>query len=339
MTCLKQARPHESRPSVRSLLTRGALAAVALWVSASGVALAQATYPNKPVRMIVPFPAGGSADLVARSIAQRFFENTKQPMVIENRPGADTIIGMEAVKASAPDGYTVGYAIGSSLTMNPALYSKLPYDPVRDFTPVMVIANVPLALAVNPAVPARTAKELAALIKAKPDELMYGQANILSRVGTEAFALAAGGKMTGIPYKGSSGSTQALLTGEVNVTIDPIVSLLPHMQAGKVRVLAMTGSRRAAAFPDIPTVAESGLPGYAFDNWHAILLPANTPRDIVQRLHAELVKAARHPDVAAKVAPAGVEIVAGTPEELQARATSEREHWSRQIRALGIKAD
>ena len=148
-----------------------------------------------------------------------------------------------------------------------------------------------------------------------------------------------GGKMTEVGYKGSAQTTQALLAGEVKVTIDPIVSVMPYVQSGKVRVVAMTGARRSPAFPDIPTVAESGVPGYAFENWHAILLPANAPREIVQRLHAELAKAARHPDVIAKVAPLGVEIVASTPEELQARATTEREHWSKQIRSLGIKAE
>jgi tripartite-type tricarboxylate transporter receptor subunit TctC len=320
------------------MLARRAFAVLALFLSI-GAALAQPATPGKPVRLIVPFPPGGSADLVARAVAQRYFENTKQPMVVENRPGADTIIGMEMVKAAPPDGLTAGYAIGSALTMNPALYSKLPYDPARDFTPVMIVANVPLALAVHPSVPARTAHELAALIKAKPNELFYGQGNILSKVGAEAFALAAGGKMTEVPYKGSAQTTQALIAGEVKVSIDPIVSLLPYLQAGKVRVLAMTGSRRSAAFPEIPTVAESGVAGYSFDNWHAIVLPANTPRDVVQRLHADLVKAARHPEVIARVTPAGVEMVAGTPEELQVRAATEREHWSRLVRALGIKGD
>ena len=320
------------------MIARNAFAVLAYFLSMAA-AFAQPGYPAKPIRVIVPFPPGGSADLVARAVGQRFLENTKQPLVVENRPGADTIIGMEIVKSAPPDGYTVGYAIGSALTMNPALYSKLPYDPARDFTPVMVIANVPLGLVVHQSVPARTAQELAALIKAKPNELFYGQGNILSKVGTEAFAMAAGGKMTEVGYKGSAQTTQALLAGEVKVTIDPIVSVMPYVPSGKVRVVAMTGARRSPAFPDIPTVAESGVPGYAFENWHAILLPANAPREIVQRLHAELAKAARHPDVIAKVAPLGVEIVASTPEELQARATTEREHWSKQIRSLGIKAE
>lgn len=319
--------------SLRSLCM--VIAACALASSA----FAQSAYPNKPIRLVVPFPAGGSADLVARTVAQRFFENTKQTMVVDNRPGADTIIGMEVVRAAAPDGYTVGYAIGSALTMNPALYTKLPYDPAKDFTPVMVIANVPLSLNVNASVPVKTAKELANLIKTKPKDLFYGQGNIISKVATEAFSSAAGGAMTEVPYRGSAATVQALLANEVKVTIDPIVSVAPHISSGKIRVLAMTGSSRSAAFPDIPTVAESGLAGYAFDNWHAIVLPANTPKDIVHKLHVELAKAARHPDVIAKVAPAGVEMVASTPEELDIKAAREREHWSREIRKLGIKLD
>lgn len=319
--------------SLRSICL--AVAACALASSA----FAQSSYPNKPIRLVVPFPAGGSADLVARTVAQRFYENTKQTMVVDNRPGADTIIGMEAVRAAAPDGYTVGYAIGSALTMNPALYTKLPYDPAKDFTPVMVIANVPLSLNVNASVPVKTAQELAHLIKAKPKDLFYGQGNIVSKVATEAFSSAAGGSMTEVPYRGSAATVQALLANEVKVTIDPIVSVAPYISSGKIRVLAMTGSARSAAFPDIPTVAESGLPGYAFDNWHAIVLPAHTPQDIVRKLHAELAKAARHPDVIAKVAPAGVEMLASTPEELETKASREREHWGKEIRKLGIKLD
>jgi tripartite-type tricarboxylate transporter receptor subunit TctC len=288
---------------------------------------------------VVPFPPGGSADIIARSLAQRFYENTRQTLIVDNRPGADTIIGMEAVRAAPPDGYTVGYAIGSALTMNQALYSKLPYDPVRDFAPVMVIANVPLSLAVHESVPARNVRELAALIKSRPDDLPYGQGNIISKVAMEAFAAAAGGKLTEVPYKGSAASTQALMNGEVKMTIDPLISHMPLAQAGKIRVLAVTGSTRSQAFPNIPTVSESGFPNYAFDAWHAIVVPSRTPPEIVKWLHTELSKAARHPDVVAKVTPAGVEIVASTPEELRARIARERDHWSKEIRQLGIKIE
>lgn len=303
------------------------------------LASAQADYPVRPVRVIVPFPSGGSADLVARTVGQKFLENTKQPFIVENRAGADTIIGMEHVKGAAPDGYTVGYSIGSALTMNPTLYSKLPYDPVKDFQPVMVIANVPLALVVHPSVPVKTAQDLAALIKAKPNDLFYGQANIVSKVAMTSFMMAAGGKMTEIAYKGSAPSIQAIIGGEVKATIEPIQAVLPHVQSGKLRALAVTGSERSKHFPDLPTVAETGVPGFAFNNWHAILVPAGTPKDIVTKLHAEIQKAARHPDVATKVQALGVEIVAGSPEELAARANSEREHWAKQIRAMGIRAD
>ncbi len=306
---------------------------------APAVASAQQDYPAKPIRVIVPFPAGGSADLVARTVGQKFNENTKQPFIVENRAGADTIIAMDLVKNSPADGYTVGYAIGSALTMNPTLYAKLPYDPVKDYVTVMVIANVPLALVVHPSVPVNNVQELAALIKAKPGEIFYGQANIVAKVATEAFSMAAGGKMTEIAYKGSTPNVQALLVGEVKVAIEPVATVLPHVQAGKLRALAVTDSRRSAAFPDLPTIAEAGIAGYAFNNWHAIIVPAGTPKDIVTKLHAEITKAARHPDVASKVQPLGVEIVASTPDDLQKRVATEREHWAKQIKAMGIRLD
>ncbi|MFM9882140.1 MAG: Bug family tripartite tricarboxylate transporter substrate binding protein, partial [Burkholderiales bacterium] len=219
---------------------------------AAAIASAQQDYPSKPIRVIVPFPAGGSADLVARTVGQKFNENTKQPFIVENRAGADTIIAMDLVKNAPADGYTVGYAIGSALTMNPTLYAKLPYDPVKDYVPVMVIANVPLALVVHPSVPVKNVQELAALIKAKPGEIFYGQANIVAKVATEAFSMAAGGKMTEIAYKGSTPNVQALLVGEVKVSIEPVATVLPHVQAGKLRALAVTDSRRSAAFADLP---------------------------------------------------------------------------------------
>ena len=317
----------------------GRLAALALALAVAGTSALAQQYPAKPIKIIVPFPPGGSADLVARVVGQKLSENTKQPVIVENRPGADTIIAMELVAKAPPDGYTVGYAIGSALTMNPTLYSKLPYDPVKDFVPVSVIANVPLALVVHPSVDSKTAKELADYIKANPGKLFYGQANIVAKVATEAFSAAAGGKMVEVPYKGSTPNVQDLILGRTQVSIEPVATVLPHVQAGKLRALAVTDSRRSKAFPDLPTVAETGVPGYAFNNWHAILLPAGTPKEIAAKLNEEIVKAARHPDVAAKVAPLGVEIVASTPDELQKRASTEREHWAKQIKALNIKAE
>jgi tripartite-type tricarboxylate transporter receptor subunit TctC len=317
---------------------RLAAIAAALTLGCAG-AVAQQAYPAKLIRIIVPFPPGGSADLVARVVGQKLSENTKQPVVVENRPGADTIIAMQAVATAPADGYTAGYAIGSALTMNPSLYSKLPYDPAKDFAPVTALVNNPLALVVHPSVEAKSAKELADYIRANPGKLFYGQANIVAKVATEAFSAAAGGKMVEVPYKGSTQNVQDLILGRVQVAIEPLATVLPYVKEGKLRVLAVTDSQRSKMFPDLPTVAEAGVPGYAFNNWHAILLPAGTPKEIVAKLNEEIVKAARHPDVAAKLAPLGVEIIAGTPEELQKRASTEREHWAKQIKALGIKVD
>jgi tripartite-type tricarboxylate transporter receptor subunit TctC len=315
------------------------LAAIAATLALAGTAALAQQYPSKPIKIVVPFPPGGSADLVARTVGQKLSENTKQPVIVENRPGADTIIAMQAVASAPPDGYTVGYAIGSALTMNPTLYSKLPYDPTKDFAPVTLIVNNPLALVVHPSVPAKTAKELADYIKANPGKLFYGQANIVAKVATEAFSAAAGGKMVEVPYKGSTPNVQDLILGRVQVSIEPVATILPYVKDGKLRALAVTDSQRSKAFPDLPTVAEGGVPGYSFNNWHAIVLPAATPKEVVNTLQAEITKAAKHPDVAAKLAPLGVEVVAGSPEELQKRAASEREHWAKQIKALGIKVD
>jgi tripartite-type tricarboxylate transporter receptor subunit TctC len=319
--------------------TAGLVAAAALTFALAWTSALAQQYPAKPIKLIVPFPPGGSADLVARVVGQKMAENTKQPVIVENRPGADTIIAMQAVASAPPDGYTVGYAIGSALTMNPTLYSKLPYDAAKDFAPVTLIVNNPLALVVHPSVPAKTAKELADYIKANPDKLFYGQVNIVAKVATEAFAAAAGGKMVEVPYKGSPQNVQDLILGRVQVAIEPVATVLPYVKEGKLRALAVTDSHRSKAFPDLPTVAETGVKGYAFNNWHAILLPAATPKEVVAKLQEEIVKAAKNPDVAAKVAPLGVEIVASSSEDLQKRVTTERDHWSKEIKALGIKVE
>ncbi len=305
---------------------------------AASAALAQ-TWPNRPVRVIVPFPPGGSADLVARSVSQKFTENTGQPMVVDNRPGVDTILGMEMTAKAAPDGYTVGYSIGSALTINPFLYSKLPYDPARDYAPVMIIASVPLSLVVHPSVPANTPQELAAYIRANDGKLFYGSGNIISQIAMETVQRAVGARMTAVPYKGSAPNIQDMLRGEMKLTIEPLAGIIPHARSGKLRIIAVTESRRASAVPDVPTLAESGFPGFEFANWHGIIVPAATPRDVIGRLHEELVKAARHPDVIARVAPLAADIVASRPEEMQARINAERERFGKVIPDMKIKLD
>jgi tripartite-type tricarboxylate transporter receptor subunit TctC len=315
---------------LRHILT---LAALALMPHA---ALAQ-TFPSKAIRIIVPFPPGGSADLVARLVGQRLSENVGQPVLVENRPGADTIIAMEFVAKAPADGYTIGYVIGSALTMNPTLYSKLPYDAAKDYVALTHIANVPLSIAVHPSVPANNIKEFAEYIRVNPGKIFYANGNIISKVASESFARAAGGSMIEISYKGSAPSLQDLLRGTVQMSIDPVIGVMPFVRDGKLKVLALTDSRRAAAFPDIPTVAESGLPGFAFNNWHGMVLPAGTSGEIVNRLHAEIVKAANHPEVGPRVRQLGVEIVASTPEEMATRVRTERTRWDRELKEMGIK--
>lgn len=322
------------------LAIRAYLAAlVAATAFASTAVHAETAYPSKPVRLIVPFPPGGSADLIARAVAQQFFENTKQVMVIENRGGADTIIGMQAVKNAAPDGYTVGYVLGSALTMNPTLYSKLPYDPATDFVPVMVLANPGFALAVHPSVPAKSARELGALIKAKPQEYFYGHGNVVSKIAAVEFENAVGGKMTEVAYKGSAASLQALLAGDVKVLISPIDTVAPYIDTNRLRVLAVTGAQRSAAFPDIPTIAEGGTAMIPYDIWHGIVLPAHTPPDIVRKLNQELAKAARHPNVRSRVEPLGVDMAAGSPEDMARKVGDERAYWGKRIKEMGIQVD
>ena len=310
-----------------------AIAALALLPQA---ALAQA-FPAKPIRIIVPFPPGGSADLVARLVGQRMSENIGQPVLVENRAGADTIIAMEFVSKAPADGYTIGYVIGSALTMNPTLYSKLPYDAAKDFIALTHIANVPLSIAVHPSIPANNIKEFAEYIRVNPGKVFYANGNIISKVASESFARAAGGSMVEVGYKGSAPSLQDLLRGTVQMSVDPVIGVMPFVRDGKLKVLALTDSRRAAAFPDIPTVAESGLPGFAVNNWHGMVLPAGTSSEIVSRLHAEIVKAANHPEVGPRVRQLGVEIVASTPEEMAVRVRTERVRWDRELKELGIK--
>ncbi len=319
------------------LMFRHSIAALAL-IALAPLALAQG-FPNKPIKIIVPFPPGGSADLVARLVGQRMTDDIGQPVVVENKPGADTIIAMEFVAKSVADGYTIGYVIGSALTMNPTLYSKLPYDAAKDYVSLTHIANVPLAIAVHPSVTATNAKEFADFIRANPGKVFYANGNIISKVATESFQRAAGapGAMVEVAYRGSAPSLQDLLRGTVQMSVDPVIGVMPYVRDGKLKVIALTDSRRAQAFPDIPTVAESGIPGFAFNNWHGMVLPAGTPREIVTRLHAAIVKAARHPDVAPKVLQLGVEIVASTPEEMASRVNSERAHWAKALPEMNIK--
>jgi len=303
-------------------------------------AMAQ-TYPTKAIRMVVPFPAGGTTDILARIAGQKLTEALKQQVIIDNRPGAGGNIGTELVAKSPPDGYTLLTDPGSTLTINPSLFAKLPYDPVKDFAPVTILAAVPNILVVHPSLPVKNVKELIALAKAKPGLLNYastgaGQSTHLSM---ELFKTMAGIDLVHIPYKGSAPALTDLLGGQVTLMFDNMPSSLPHVQGGKLRALAVSTLKRSPAMPQLPTVAESGLPGFEVSVWFAVLAPAGTPRDIVQRLNAVLVKALQSPDVKERLAGQGAEPVGNTPEAFAATMQRDLVKWAKVVKDSGARLE
>ena len=300
-----------------------------------------AAYPSKPVRLVVPFTPGGSTDILARAVGQKLSESWGQPVVVDNRPGAGGIIGMETVAKAAPDGYTLVMGHIGTLAANPALYKTLPYDPVKDFAPVTLIARVPNVLVVGPAVPSRSVAELIALAKAKPGKLDYGSGGngSAAHLATEYFKLKAGVDLQHIPYKGTAPALQDLLGGQIALMITGLPPVLPHVKAGKLRILGVASAQRLRQFPEIPTIAESGVPGFEATQWYGILAPAATPKEIVAKLNREFVKALRDPAVGEKLAGEGADPVGDTPGEFAAFIASEIDLWGKVIRATGAKAE
>ncbi|HYQ99215.1 MAG TPA: tripartite tricarboxylate transporter substrate binding protein, partial [Casimicrobiaceae bacterium] len=293
------------------------------------------------VRLVVPFTPGGSTDILARAVGQKLSESWGQPVVVDNRPGAGGIIGMETVAKSAPDGYTLVMGHIGTLAANPALYKTLPYDPVKDFAPVTLIARVPNVLVVGPAVPSRSVAELIALAKAKPGKLDYGSGGngSAAHLATEYFKLKAGVDLQHIPYKGTAPALQDLLGGQIALMITGLPPVLPHVKAGKLRILGVASAQRLRQFPEIPTIAESGVPGFEATQWYGILAPAATPKEIVAKLNREFVKALRDPAVGEKLAGEGADPVGDTPGEFAAFIASEIDLWGKVIRATGAKAE
>src|SRR5437763_4566027 len=306
----------------------------------AGLAQAQ-PYPVKPIHFIVPFPPGGGNDTVARAIAQQLGPDLGQPVVVDNRPGAGGSVGAELAAKSPPDGYTLFLAGVGSHAVNPNQQARLPYDPVRDFTPITLVATAPSVLVVNPAVPARTVAEFTAYARAHPGKLNYasngnGSAAQLAAAMYESMA---GVKMVHVPYKGIAPAMTDLLSGEVQLMFGTVVALVPHIQAGKLRALAGTSRSRSPLLPDVPSLAESGLPDYQAGSWYGILAPAGTPRDIIDRLHGAIVKALKQPDVAKRLAAEGAEVIGSTPEEFGAHIKSELARVGDVVRAAGIRAE
>jgi len=324
---------------IAALVIAAALAGPAPMPALAADALA--TFPSKPVRLIVPFPPGGSTDILARAIGQKLSEAWGQPLVIDNRPGAGGIIGMETAAKAAPDGYTLVMGHVGTLAANPALYKSLPYDPVKDFAPVTLIAMVPNVLVVGPAVSSKTVAELVALAKSKPGKLDYGSGGngSAAHLATEYFKLKAGIDIQHVPYKGTAPALQDLLGGQIAFIITGLPPVLPQVKSGKLRILGVASAQRLKQFPDIPTIAESGVPGYEATQWYGILAPAATPKDVVAKLNRDVVNALKDPSVADKLAAEGANPVGDSPGEFAAFIRNEIDLWGKVIRATGAKVE
>jgi tripartite-type tricarboxylate transporter receptor subunit TctC len=315
-------------------------AGFAVVVTAPCTARAQ-NYPGKPVRIVVPFAPGGTTDILARLIGQRLSEPLRYPVVIDNRPGANGALGTDMVAKSAPDGYTIVMGYLGSLAINPHLYSKLPYDPLRDFAPITLVASTTQAIVMHPSLPVNSTRDLIALGKRRPGQISYASAGIgaPSHLAGELFKMMAGVDLIHVPYKGSGAAMTDLLGGHVAISFGGLAAAMPHVKSQRLRVLAVTGAARSPAMPEVPTVAESGLHGFDVASWFGLLAPAGTPRDVIARLHGEIVKILKIDDVRERLAADGAEVVANRPDEFATYIKSELAKWGQVIGAARIKAE
>jgi tripartite-type tricarboxylate transporter receptor subunit TctC len=312
-----------------------------LALAALALAQAPAAYPTKPIRLVVPFPPAGATDLLAREVAKHLTDVWGQSVVVDNRPGAGGNIGSELVAKSAPDGYTLEMGTVGTHAINASLYSKMPYDHVKDFVPVILVAGVPNVLEVHPSVPVNSVQELIAYAKANPGKLNFASSGSGTSIhlSGELFKVMAGVQMTHVPYKGSAPALQDLLGGQVQLMFDNVPPSLPQIKAGKLRALAVTSSTRAPALPDIPTVAESGLPGFEASSWFGVLAPAGTPPAIVAKLNAEIAKWLTTPEAKEKLAGIGANIAGGTPDDFARHIQAETAKWAKVVKESGAKVD
>jgi tripartite-type tricarboxylate transporter receptor subunit TctC len=306
----------------------------------AGGALAQ-SYPSKPIRIVVPFPPGGATDIIARAVGADLTRQWAQPVAIENRAGAGGNLGADQVAKSAPDGYTLVMATVGTHAINMSLYSKMPYDTVRDFSPVSLVAAVPNILVVHPSVPVKSVKELIDLARSKPGTLNYASSGNGTSIhlSGELFKTMTGVQMTHIPYNGSGPAVASLLGGQTNLMFDNMPSALPHVKAGKLRALAVTTPRRAAVVPDLPTIAESGLPGFDASSWFGLLGPAGVPRDIVGKLSSAVIAGLQAPEMRERLSSQGADPIGSTPDQFAAHIQSEIAKWAKVVKASGAKLD
>jgi tripartite-type tricarboxylate transporter receptor subunit TctC len=301
---------------------------------------AQPAYPSKPVRLVVPFPAAGTTDLLARAAAQKLFEAWGQQVIVDNRPGAAGNIGAELVAKAPPDGYTLLMGTVGTHAINTSLYAKMPYDHVKDFTPVILVAGVPNVLVVNPGVPVNSVAELIAYAKANPGKLNFASSGSGTSIhlSGELFKTMTGVQITHVPYKGSAPALTDLIGGQVQLMFDNLPSSLAFIKAGKLRALAVTGATRAAALPETPTVADT-LPGFEASSWFGILAPAGTPRDIVLKINGEVAKWLASPDAREKLAAQGANVASGSPEDFAKHIQAETAKWAKVVKESGAKVD
>ena len=303
---------------------------------------AEATsYPNRPIRIVVPFPPGAGTDIIGRAIAQALNEAWQQSLVVDNRPGAGGTIGSDIVAKSTPDGYTLLLGNISTLALAPHLYKKLPYAPLRDFSPITLITTSHNILVVHPSVPAKTVKELIALAKARPRQLNYGSAGsgTTSHLGGALFASMAGVELTHVPYKGSGPSLTDLIAGQLQLSVGTIATTLAHIRAGRLRALGVTSLKRSPLLPDLPTIAEAALPGFEVLVWQGIVAPAGTPKPVVGKLNGQIVKSLHTSEMKRRLESQGLEPVGNTPEQFAAFIRTETDKWGKVVREAGAKVD
>jgi tripartite-type tricarboxylate transporter receptor subunit TctC len=322
-----------------TVVTRRRLLAATAFVGC-GVRAQGQPFPQRPVRIIVAFAPGGATDLIARLLAARLSESWGQPVIVDNRAGASGMVGTEFVARSAPDGYTLVLATQTTHATNPALHPKVPYDAQKDFEPVMLVGSTPLALLVHPSLPVQSVAELVAYLRQHPGKLSYAGGNGTSQhLSGELFKRLAGVDLVHVPYKGAAPGMADLLAGQVQLMFDNLPTALPHVRAGKLRGLAVTSPQRSSLAPNLPTLEESGLTGFAIETWFALFAPAGTTAPVVDRIHVGAARALAIPEVRDNLQGQGVEVVAGTPAQLATFHRSEMSKWARLVRDAGAKPD
>ena len=324
------------RPSAQFLVCICAM----VWIAAATSVVAQ-QYPNRRIRLVVPYPPGGGTDLVARLVGQKLFESSGHGVVVENRAGAGGVLGTEVVAKSAPDGYTLVLGTQAAFAVNPSLIGKMPYDPLKDFSPVTLNGIAQSILVVHPSVPVKTVKDLIALARANPGQLTFASSGVgnSAHLSGELFKIMAKVDMLHVPYSGGGTAIAALIGGQASLSFASMPTALPHVRSGKLRVIAVSSSKRSLVLPELPTVAESGLPGFESQDWQGILVPARTPADIVSRLNADMQRVLGLQEIKDKLLASGFEVRPSTPEWFAEFISAETIKWAKVIKGAGIKAE